>query len=134
MRAHRIQNSHGVVLLEIMIAVAIFAMGMIALGQCVRQCLSAGIMIENDRRATLALENRMAQIQSGETQVGDEKTEKLKGMFEGISLKQKKVVLKEKNEKKELLNGLLEIQLTVTWIEAGEKQEKGLSFYQYAPN
>jgi Tfp pilus assembly protein PilV len=121
--------SRAFVLLEVMLGVAIFAIGVIALARCVDNCLTAEIARADDQRARLALENRMAEIEAGGVTVEDQKTEKLEGMFEGMTLTQSRTPLKEKNEKNEDLAGLYDVELEVDWTNGREPQSKTLSFY-----
>ncbi len=123
------KNRRAFVLLEVMLGVAIFAMGVIALGRCVNNCLSAEIARAEDERARLALENRMAEIESGEVVIEDPKTEELEGRFAGLTLKQSRTQLKVKNEKNEDILGLYKIDLEVDWNNGNEPQVKQLTFY-----
>ncbi|MEI8342423.1 MAG: prepilin-type N-terminal cleavage/methylation domain-containing protein [Verrucomicrobiota bacterium] len=126
------KNSHcrGFILLEVLIGVMIFSVGVLALGKCVNNCLAAQIVTAEDQRARLALENRMAQIEGGEVKVDTiEKKEKLKGMFNGMEISQKRTPLKLKNEKDKRLDNLFVIDLEVSWKSGTEPQSKSLSFY-----
>jgi len=125
---------NGFVLIEVMLGVMIFAIGVLALGKCVNNCLSAEIATTDDQRARLALQNRMAEIEAGEVRVGDEKTDELSGMFDGMKIRQKKTLLKLKNEKDKLLDNLYVIDLEVSWKSGNEPQSKPLSFYVYQTN
>jgi prepilin-type N-terminal cleavage/methylation domain-containing protein len=126
-------HPRGFVLLEVMLAVGIFSIGIIALGQCVDNCLRSQAAINQSQKARLALENRMAQIEAGEVQIGDEKTEDLKGMFAGMKMRQKRAELKAENENKEKLNGLYEVTVEVEWLGSnGDKQTSELKFIQLA--
>ena len=58
-------RSRGFVLIEVMVAVAIFALAVLALGQGVRNCIAAQVAREDDARAQRILENRMAEIELG---------------------------------------------------------------------
>ena len=89
------KNKHGFILLEVLLGVMIFAVGVLALGKCVQQCVAAQIASVEDQRARLVLENRMAQIEGGEQKVDlIEKKEKLDGPFKGMELRQKKSPMK----------------------------------------
>src|ERR1043166_4261698 len=117
------------VLLEVMLGVLIFSIGVLAVGQCVSNCIAAESARNDDQRARLALENRMAEIEAGAVDTTKAQTEKLEGMFAGLTLKQSRKPLAEKNEKKEDLTGLYQIDLEVSWTSGGEPQSKALSFY-----
>ena len=119
----------GFVLLEAMIAVAIFALGVIALGRCVSNCIAAERFKVEDARARRVLANRMAEIEAEAVEVTNASEEKLKAPFEGMTLKQRRVILKKKNEKKVEMTGLYAVTLEVTWLSDREPQSKELTFY-----
>lgn len=119
----------GFVLLEAMLAVAIFALGVIALGRCVSSCVAAERFKAEDARARRVLENRMAEIEAESVAANNASEEKLKAPFEGMTLKQKRVILKKKNEKKAEMTGLYAVTLEVTWLSDRETQSRQLTFY-----
>lgn len=119
----------GFVLLEVMLGVMIFAVGVLALGRCVNNCLAAQGAQKDDQRARLALENRMAQIEAGEVLTEKPLEDKLEGMFAGMTLKQTRVPLNKQNEKNEDLTGLYELTLEVDWDSPDGPQAKTLSMY-----
>ncbi len=119
------------VLLETMLAVGVFAIGVIGLGYCVNNCLNAESARIEDQRARLALENRMAEIELGAVTVTEAKSEALKGAFAGMTLKQSRTPLKLKNEKNEPIDGLFNVELEISWKSEGQEQRKVLTFYFY---
>lgn len=124
------RDERGIWLLESMIAVAIFALGMIALGQCLNNCLVAQHIKEDDQRARQALQNRMVEIESGsEAKFPD--TVKLKGAYEGMTIKQTRVPLKRKNEKNQDILGLYAVTLELIWEADGKELSRDLTFYVY---
>ena len=127
----RCSRSRGFFLFEAMIATFIFAIGVIALGHCVENCLSAQRIKEDDARARRLLENRMVEIEAGSTVVTDKATEELKGMFAGMTLKTTRIPLKKKNEKEQELFGLFQMNLQLIWKADGQEQVKELTFYVY---
>ncbi len=132
---HRVKPSagrHGFLLLEVMIAVMIFAIGVIALGRCVENCLIANRVKEEGMLARRALENAMLMIEAGTVPVTESSSEELKGMFSGMRLNTKRTLLKEKNEKKQEITGVYAVTLEVLWKSGAEKQSRQLLFY-HAP-
>ena len=71
----RLKFQRGFVLLEAMIAVAVFSIGVLALGRCVEQCITAEMIKEEDERARRFLASRMAEIEQGSVVVTDKATE-----------------------------------------------------------
>jgi Tfp pilus assembly protein PilV len=120
----------GFVLLEAMLAVVVFSLGVLALGACVGNCLSAERLKQEDIRAGRLLANRMTEIEAGLVVLGsDSATEELKGMGEGMTLKTTRAPVKKKNEKNQDLTNLFLITLTLTWESDHEKQSRELPFY-----
>jgi type II secretory pathway component PulJ len=125
----RALHTHGFLLLEAMLATAIFAMAMIGLGKCVDNCLRAEVLMQDEDRARRALENRMAEIEMGSIKVGDPVTDELKDMFAGMKLRQARTETKLKNEKDEEVNGIDLITLDLTWTVRGAEHTRSLQFY-----
>jgi len=123
--------SSAFVLIEVMIAVAIFALAVLTLGQGVRNCIAAQIAKEDDERALRALENRVAEIELGAVPLQDTTTEDLKEPFKGMKLKTTRKQLKKKNEKEQDLFGLFEVTLDLMWKSDGIPQNRTLSFYYF---
>jgi len=128
------RRTSGFLLLETMIGVMIFAIGVLALARCVDQCINVEAAKVWDERARIALENRMAEIEAGAVFFEAAKEEKLKGMFEGITLVQTRTPLKLEDENKLELVGLFQIQLEAAWQEPAGKQSKELTFYVLQQN
>jgi len=123
----------GFLLLETMIGVLVFAIGVLALARCVERCLDVESAKVSDERARMALENRMAEIEAGAVFFETGKEEKLKGMFEGITLAQTRTPLRLQDENKKELEGLFQIQLEAAWKEPSGDQSKVLTFYVFQP-
>lgn len=131
MNRSRFSTTRAFVLFEVMLSVLIFSVGVIALGQCVENCLRAERVKEMDTRARRVLENRMAEIQAGAVPLSEASSEELKGPFEGMILKTKREPLKEMNEKDQELLGLYTVSLELNWKEDAEEQSRTLEFYYF---
>lgn len=123
----------GYLLMETMIGVLVFAIGMLGLARCVEQCINMTSAKVWDERARVALENRMAEIEAGAVFFETGKEEKLTGMFEGITLGQTRTPLRLMDQNKKELAGLYQIQLEAVWQESANKQSKVLTFYVFQP-
>ena len=119
----------GFWLLESLLAVAIFSIGILSLAGAVNNCMVAQRVKQDDVRARTVLGNRMAEIEAGVVQVSETKTEELKGAFEGMKIKQSRREVKRKNEEKQDITGLWEITLEVQWQGDGQDLSRQLSFY-----
>jgi Tfp pilus assembly protein PilV len=124
-------KERGVMLLEALLAVTIFAIGVITLGRCVSNCIAAERLKEEDALARRALENRWAEIESGAVPLTDSSTEDLKAPFAGMKMKMTSVPVKKRNEKDEKIEGISAVTLEVTWESDQEEQTKELIFYVY---
>ena len=118
----------GFILLEAMVAVAFFTIGVLALGHCVENCLKAEIMKEDDARARRVLENRMVEIEVGAVAVTESSTEDLKGPFAGMTLKTKRNKQKFKNEN-DVDFEMEVVNLEVLWKQDGLENSRTLEFY-----
>jgi hypothetical protein len=119
----------GFLLLETMIGVAVFSLGMLALARCVEQCLVTEAARAWDERARVVLANRAAEIEAGAMEIGSESEEKLSGACKGITLRQKRTPLPLKDEEGKDLAGVSIIQLEALWKEWFGTQTKTLTFY-----
>jgi len=61
-----VRNRRGFVLLEIMLGVMVFALGVLALGRSLSNCVVAESARQETERARLALANRMAEVEADE--------------------------------------------------------------------
>src|SRR3954465_4494738 len=121
--------SKGFILFETMLAVFIFTMAVLALAKGVENCLRAEILKDEDSRARRCLVNRMAEIEAQSILLDDKgKTEELKDMFAGMTLKQSRKPLKRKNEKDQEIVGLYVVTLDLSWKSHGEQQSRVLEF------
>lgn len=119
------------ILFEAMLAVTIFSLAVLGLGKCVQNCMRAEMMKDEDTLARRCLANRMLEIEAQAVNVTKETTEEMKDAFAGMTLKQKRVELKRKNEKNQNIGGLYEVTLDLSWKSRGETQSRTLKFYVY---
>lgn len=119
----------GFLLLEILLATAIFTLGVLALGRCLTTCLQAQGIRAQEERARLALENAMVEIQASPVLPDENHHEKLKGMFTGITLVERRRTVDVKNEKGVAMSDLHEITLTAQWTSSGgQAQSRTVAF------
>jgi Tfp pilus assembly protein PilV len=117
------------VLIEVMLGVMIFALGVLALGQCVGNCVAAESARQETERARLALENRMAEIEAGEISTSKPLSEPLGDAFPGMTIRQSRVPVAAKTEKNVVIAGLYEVDLEVDWQSDNQPQARKVSFY-----
>jgi prepilin-type N-terminal cleavage/methylation domain-containing protein len=119
----------GFVLVEVMIGVMIFALGVLALGRCVSNCITAETVREETQRACRALENRMAEVEAGVVPTDKDRNDDLGSDFPGMKMKQTRKAVGAKNEKNVDLTGLYQINLEVDWTSDNQPQARTISFY-----
>jgi prepilin-type N-terminal cleavage/methylation domain-containing protein len=126
-----IPGNRGFVLLEAMLAVAIFAIAVLALGRC----LSAGLNVEKlaveDARACHILENRATEIEAGELPITASKVP-FNDVNGGLMLTQTSKQIHRKDEKGQELGNLYLVTLEATWKSEGANQLRSLNFYIHA--
>jgi hypothetical protein len=129
---HRTRRKEGgFLLLDSMLAVAIFALGVLALGRCVQNCLRAEQFRREDGLAQRALANYVTQIETEALPLADKMTEQLKGAWTGMTLNITREPLKLVNEKEQELFGLYRVTLDLSWKSGTEVIHRDLSFYFY---
>ena len=122
----------GFVLLEVMLAVAVFAIGLLSLGQCVQNCLRAEGFRREEGLAQRALANYWAQIETGAIPVTDKAVgEPLKGAWEGMTMTVSREPLQLKNEKEQDLFGLYKVNLLLSWKSGQDTITREMSFFIY---
>ena len=119
----------GFMLLEVVVAVAIFTLGVLALGRCMSNCLDTQSIIAQEERARLALENTMVEVQANPSLPDERSSKKLDGMFQGITLVEQRRTLNLTNEKNIGMPNLHEITLIARWSSRlGGVQTRSVTF------
>lgn len=119
----------GFVLLEILLATVIFAVGVVALGSSLSDCINAQRLRNESERARLVLQNRMAEIQANPAMPDDSARRTMKGAFAGMVIIEKRRALELKNEENAIMSGLNQVTLTAEWQSDGETKSRTLTFY-----
>lgn len=125
------RRTGGFLLLECMLAVAIFAVGVLALGRCVENCLRAEKFRRDEALAQRALANYVVQIETDALPLTDKMTEQLKGAWTGMTMNISREPLKIQNEKEQELFGLYKVTLELSWKVGRETILRSISFYIY---
>lgn len=118
-------------LVEVMLAVAIFAVAVLALAKSVEAMLNAQILKDEDEKVRRFLESKMLEIEAGAVPLSDSNSEQIKGWLPEMTLKTTRTPLKKKNEKGVDLTGLYMVNLDLTWLSNNEKMQRSMSFYIY---
>ena len=134
-------RSFGFALYEVLLGLAIFAIGVIALGRAVNNCVNASGLSADDARVRQILANRMAEVQ---TTPGQPDASKEIDVDTGLGI----VHLVQKAEAEDLkeestiagssggtfltpIIGINRVTLTANWVRGRIGQSKQIVFYVY---
>jgi hypothetical protein len=118
-------------LYEVLLGVAIFAIGVIALGRSVENCLNASTISAEEDTVRQILSDRMAFVQAAPGVPDPDKEFKVKSNSGMIRLIQKSAPATLEEDDKTLLSGLTLVMLTAQWQHGGVPQSKRIQFYVY---
>src|SRR5437764_15040623 len=118
-------------LYEVLIGLAIFSLGVIALGRSVQNCLNAsGLNAEEDRIRQI-LADRMAEVQATPGFPDAKKENKLATGYGDIVLVQRSAPAVLKGENNTEIFGINLVTLTAEWKRGGVTQSRMIQFYVY---
>jgi hypothetical protein len=120
-------------LYEVLLGITVFALGVIALGRAVENCLNASTINAEENVVRQVLSNRMAEIQAARTVPDDTKEFKVDSNYGAIKLVQKSAPAELTEPDNTLLGGIYFVTLTAQWQRRGIAQSKQIKFYVYRP-
>jgi Tfp pilus assembly protein PilV len=130
----QIRNSvKAFALYEVLIGVTIFAVGVLALGRAVENCLNASTLNAEEERVRQILSNRMAEVQARPDFPDATKELKIDTGYGIVKLIQKNVPAGLTEPGNVQLSGINLVTLTAQWMGGGITQSKQISFYVYRP-
>jgi hypothetical protein len=111
---------------------AIFALGVLALGRAVQNCLNASTLNAEENRVRQILSNRMAEVQCTPGAPDAAKEYNVDTGYGTVKVIQKvePAGLEEDNGP---LGGVNRVVLTARWVRAGTEQSQQIEFYVYRP-
>jgi Tfp pilus assembly protein PilX len=127
----RSRSKYAFALYEVLIGVAIFAIGVIALGRAVENCLNASTISAEENVVRQILSDRMAQVQAASAVPEAEKEFKIKTSYGRVTLTQKTAAAALTEPDNTLITGINLVTLTAHWDHAGVPQSKQIQFYVY---
>jgi hypothetical protein len=132
LRSHRAALRRAAfALYEVMLGVLIFAVGIVALGRAVNNCMSASALSTDDARVREILANRMVEIETTPGQPDKTKESKIDTGFGIVKLVQQAAPQQMKEEDGTELTGIIRVTLTANWTRGGAAQSKAIAFYVY---
>lgn len=123
----------GFALYEVLLGVAIFAVGVLALGRAVENCLNASTLNNEENAVQQILSNRMAEIQASRALPDQSKEFKINTGYGMVKLIQKSAPAGLTEPNKTVLNGINLVTLIAQWQRGGASQSRQIRFYVYRP-
>ena len=127
----RSRSKYAFALYEVLLGVAIFALGVISLGRAVQNCLNASTISAQENVVRQILSDRMAQVQAAAGVPEPEKEFKLRTNYGRVILTQKTAAAALTEPDNTVINGINLVTLTARWEHAGVPQSKQIQFYVY---
>jgi len=121
----------GFALYEVLLGLAIFALGVLALGRAVQNCLNASTLNAEENRVRQILSNRMAEVQATPGSPDPSKEFNVDTGYGPVKLIQKSAPAGLKENNGVQLAGLNRVTLTAKWTRAGAEQSQQIEFYVY---
>src|SRR5438067_4733871 len=122
---------NGFALYEVLLGVAIFAVGVLALGRAVENCLNASMLNAEEERVRQILSNRMAEIQAAPGLPETAREFKIDTGYGIVKLIQKSASADLTEAGNIQLSGIFLVILSAQWMQGGVTQSKQISFYVY---
>ena len=116
-------------LYEVLIGLAIFSLGVLALGRSVQYCLNASGLNAEEDRVRQILSDRMAEIQATPGFPDTKKETKIATGYGDVVLVQQSTPAGLKGENNTELSGINLITLTAKWRRGGVDQSRKVQFY-----
>jgi len=133
-KGSKVGTSHrGFALYEVLLGITIFALGVIALGHAVENCLNASSISAEEGAVRQILSNQMAEIQATRSVPDESKEFKVDSNYGAIKVVQKTAAAALTEPDNTLLDGIYLVTLTAQWQRGGVRQAKQVKFYVYRP-
>jgi Tfp pilus assembly protein PilV len=121
----------GFALYEVLLGVTIFAVGVLALGWSVQNCMNASALSAEDDRVRQILADRMAEIQATPGSPDTSKETKIDTGYGEVALVQKSTPAALKGENDTEISGINLVTLSAQWKRSGVAQLRRVQFYIY---
>jgi hypothetical protein len=127
----RARSKYAFALYEVLLGVAIFALGVIALGRAVQNCINASSISAEENVVRQILSDRMAQVQAASVVPEAQKEFKVGTSYGKVILTQKTAPAPLTEPDNTIIDGINLVTLTARWQHAGIPQSKQIQFYVY---
>jgi len=127
------RSRKGFALYEVLMGLAIFAFGVLALGRAVQNCLNASTLNAEENRVRQILSNRMAEVQATPGFPDSAKEFNIDSGYGIVKLIQKSAPAELEEDNGTQLAGVNRVVLTAKWKRGGTEQSQQIEFYVYRP-
>lgn len=118
-------------LYEVLIGVTIFAVGVLALGRSVENCMNASALSAQEDRVRQILANQMSEIQATPGPPDQKREKKYETGYGSVTVVQQTAPAGLKDDKNLEVTGIDRVILTANWTRSGIGQTRRLEFYVY---
>ena len=125
------RNRFAFALYEVLLGLAIFVVGVLALGRTVQNCLNASALSEEENRVGQVLANRMAEVQASPGLPDAKKEMSIDTGYGVVKLIQSSVPANLEESDNTIVSGINRVTLRAVWSRGRVKQSKQLVFYVY---
>jgi type II secretory pathway pseudopilin PulG len=126
----RKKHDGGYILLEVMLATAIFSMTAVALAVVLSDAISVGSRAQSETRITWALESKLNEARLVRIEPGMKAT---KPDGDGVTYETQISQLNMTNQKGQPLPGMYNIVVTARWRQEGQNMSQVAQTYAYQP-
>jgi len=133
MRRSKITSQIAFALYEVLMGLAIFALGVLALGRAVQNCMNASTLNAEENRVRQILSNRMAEVQATPGFPDAAKEFTVDTGYGMVKLIQKSAPADLEENNGVPLAGVNLVTLTAKWTRGGADQSQRIEFYVYRP-
>jgi len=128
-----LRSTSAFALYEVLMGLAIFAIGVLALGRAVENCLNATTLNAEENRVRQILSNRMAEVQATPGFPDAAKEFNVDTGYGIVKLIQKSAPAELEEDNGAPLAGVNRVTLTAKWTRSGANQSQQVEFYVYRP-
>jgi Tfp pilus assembly protein PilV len=118
-------------LYEVLLGMAIFSVGVLALGRSVENCLRASALNSEQARVRQILANRMSEIQASSALPDTTKETRIDTGYGEVKLIQRSAPANLQDDQGLEMSGIIHVALSVEWTRGRITQSKKLEFYVY---
>ncbi|PYK30959.1 MAG: hypothetical protein DME57_05330 [Verrucomicrobia bacterium] len=129
----RARSTIAFALYEVLMGLAIFALGVLALGRAVENCMQASTLNAEENRVRQILSNRMAEVQATPGPPDQSKEFNVDTGYGPVRLIQKTAPANLQDDLGAQLSSMHHLTLTAKWARRGADQSQQIEFYVYRP-